>query len=82
VGTGCKSRVVVGVFSRREVLRVEGKEEECEAGCGVGFLLCKRGKPMDYSGQAYKGARGMPRHGQAMKGVVSCEKHRGAARRR
>jgi hypothetical protein len=33
------------------------------------------------SDQAYKGARGMPRHGQAMKGVVSCEKHRGAARR-
>jgi hypothetical protein len=28
-----------------------------------------------------KGARGMPRHGQAMKGVVSCEKHREAARR-
>ena len=34
------------------------------------------------SGQAFKGARGMPRHGQARKGVVSCEKHRGAARRR
>ena len=33
------------------------------------------------SGQAYKGARGMPRHGQAMKGVVSCEKRRIAARR-
>ena len=33
------------------------------------------------SGQAYKGARGMPRHGQARKGVVSCEKRRGAARR-
>ena len=34
-----------------------------------------------FSGQAYKGARGMPRHGQAMKGVVSCEKRRIAARR-
>jgi hypothetical protein len=33
------------------------------------------------SGQAFKGARGMPRHGQAKKGAVSCEKHRGAARR-
>ena len=38
-------------------------------------------KPRSYSGQAYKGARGMPRHGQAMKGVVSCEKRRIAARR-
>jgi hypothetical protein len=35
----------------------------------------------EFSGQAKKGARGMPRHGQAMKGVVSCDKHRGAARR-
>ena len=43
---------------------------------GIGGLF-KRA----FSGQAYKGARRMPRHGQAMKGVVSCEKHRGAARR-
>jgi hypothetical protein len=33
------------------------------------------------SGQAGKGARWMPWHGQAKKGVISCEKRRGAARR-
>ena len=33
------------------------------------------------SGQAEKGARWMPWHGQARKGAISCEKLRGAARR-
>jgi hypothetical protein len=38
------------------------------------------GPEWEYSGQANKGARWMPRHGPARKDVVSCEKRRGAAR--
>ena len=57
-----------------EVLRTQGFEIDVASGACV----CQE---LGRSGQAYKGARGMPRHGQARKGVVGCEKRRGAARR-
>jgi hypothetical protein len=45
-------------------------------------LLSRRARDKRFGGQAIKGVRWMPRHQEAMKDVVSCEKLRGAANER
>ncbi len=46
----------------------------------VGVRRVREGSKERGAGQARKGAWWMPRRGQAMKDVASCEKPRGAAR--